>query len=206
MKRERERGRERWSRVRQKQLYPHGHRFLPSFLLATFTNDDRNVLERGTIATLGIVDVSSIRAGMKSSKIKGKSRNKAKNINFLHWSSSPFLDLFNASRERKRIQKDKERGNLYLKRSNTNVSISAIDWEDLDALIQQRPIRWTLLIGSRKRLHNNANNRSCSYHIKLLRYEYFPTSGKQLLHIHIYRRSTKAKSLLWKMITDLLDY
>lgn len=58
-KRERERGRERWSRVRQKQLYPHGHRFLPSFLLATFTNDDRNVLERGTIATLGIVDVSS---------------------------------------------------------------------------------------------------------------------------------------------------
>lgn len=187
MKRERERGRERWSRVRQKQLYPHGHRFLPSFLLATFTNDDRNVLERGTIATLGIVDVSSIRAGMKSSKIKGKSRNKAKNINFLHWSSSPFLDLFNASRERKRIQKDKERGNLYLKRSNTNVSISAIDWEDLDALIQQRPIRWTLLIGSRKRLHNNANNRSCSYHVshKAVALRIFPHLG-QTIATHTY--------------------
>lgn len=147
-----------------KATLPPWSSFPPS-LPSTFTNDDRNVLERGTIATLGIVDVSSIRAGIKSSKIKGKSRNKAKNINFLHWSSSPFLDLFNASRERKRIQKDKERGNLYLKRSNTNVSISAIDWEDLDALIQQRPIRWTLLIGSRKRLHNNANNRSCSYHV-----------------------------------------
>lgn len=172
-----------------KATLPPWSSFPPS-LPSTFTNDDRNVLERGTIATLGIVDVSSYDTSRDESlKIKGKSRNKAKNINFLHWSSSPFLDLFNASRERKRIQKDKERGNLYLKRSNTNVSISAIDWEDLDidALIQQRPIRWTLLIGSRKRLHNNANNRSCSYHVshKAVALRIFPHLG-QTIATHTY--------------------
>lgn len=50
----------------------------------------------------------------------------------------------------------------------------------------QRPIRWTLLIGSRKRFHvhsaNNAN-RSCSYYGTsscVTGSEYFPTAGKQL--------------------------
>ena len=56
-KRERERERT-MVKGSSKATLPPWSSFPPS-LPSTFTNDDRNVLERGTIATLGIVDVSS---------------------------------------------------------------------------------------------------------------------------------------------------